>query len=524
MMALVTCLAVSAPAHAAFPGTNGKLAFSTRDPASTTGGAVRTVSPDGTGGQNIAEATGPFGSCYDEPHAAVEWSPDGRRVAFNRYYDVRIASADGTTAEDLGILGAKDFAWSPDGQRIAFVRWATQTCNDPNQTDSEADEIWVVNVDGTGLTKITTTGNCAFSDACTEIHTLSWSPDGERLAYTRFDWYLDYEHEPGQCFYCRTPQEVWFADPDTPGSDTRLAGALSEGVDWSPNGHRLLLSGGILKTINPDGTGQTSLGAEGYRAVWSPDGTKIAYQTRYAGYDGTASQPSHLYTRDADGGNPQLVSSYSDKEQGVDWQAVPVTGYARPKGATPIHLSLVPASQPCTAPDRTHGPPLAFGSCAAPQPASGNLTVGTPDANGAPAKSMGYVRYAVQVGNPGTPADEADVRLQAIVSDVRSAGTLSDYAGSLSARIGLRITDKDNTPHPGGPGAATTSDGSFTYSVPCAVTSDTTVGSTCSLITTADAVVAGVVKEGRRSIWQLAQVEIRDGADAPFLKQGLFVP
>ena len=59
------------------------------------------------------------------------------------------------------------------------------------------------------------------------------------------------------------------------------------------------------------------------------------------------------------------------------------TGYARPKGATPLRVPLVPAFQQCTAADRTHGPPLAFPSCASPAQTSGNLTVGTPDANGA---------------------------------------------------------------------------------------------------------------------------------------------
>src|SRR3954453_15234375 len=38
-------------------------------------------------------------------------------------------------------------------------------------------------------------------------------------------------------------------------------------------------------------------------------------------------------------------------------------GYPRPKGATPMRTSLAPAYKPCTAPNRTHGPSLAFQSC-----------------------------------------------------------------------------------------------------------------------------------------------------------------
>ena len=73
-----------------------------------------------------------------------------------------------------------------------------------------------------------------------------------------------------------------------------------------------------------------------------------------------------------------------------------VPGYPRPAGATPIRASLVPAYQACASPDRMHGPPLAFGSCNPPVEHSQQLTIGTPDANGRVAASIGFVRVAVQ--------------------------------------------------------------------------------------------------------------------------------
>ena len=36
--------------------------------------------------------------------------------------------------------------------------------------------------------------------------------------------------------------------------------------------------------------------------------------------------------------------------------------HPRPKSASPMQMSLVPAYTPCAAPNRTHGPPLAFPS------------------------------------------------------------------------------------------------------------------------------------------------------------------
>src|SRR6266540_822347 len=63
--------------------------------------------------------------------------------------------------------------------------------------------------------------------------------------------------------------------------------------------------------------------------------------------------------------------------------------HVRPKGASPLHASLVPAYKQCTGTgNRTHGAPLAFPSCAPPVQTSNSLTVGTPDANGAGANSI----------------------------------------------------------------------------------------------------------------------------------------
>ena len=58
------------------------------------------------------------------------------------------------------------------------------------------------------------------------------------------------------------------------------------------------------------------------------------------------------------------------------------------------------------------------------------------------------------------------------------------------------------------------------------------MGSTCAANTTADAVVPGSIAEGKRAIWELGQVGVRDGGiDDPrvdayqtFMVQGLFVP
>ena len=198
-------------------------------------------------------------------------------------------------------------------------------------------------------------------------------------------------------------------------------------------------------------------------------------------------------------------------------------------------VSLVPAYRACEAPNRSHGPPLAFGSCAPPVSESNFLTVGTPDANGAPAKSLDYVEFTVQRGDPSTVADEVDLRIRTEITDVRCKGSFyacesgqnSDYTGELDGMVPLRITDRLTLPVPGQRPATVEDIWTFRWTVPCSITADFTVGATCASETTAEAIAPGSVPEGMRSIWELGRVEIRDaGVDdyTLFAVQGVFVP
>ena len=221
--------------------------------------------------------------------------------------------------------------------------------------------------------------------------------------------------------------------------------------------------------------------------------------------------------------------------------------HPRPKGATPLRVSLVPTYKQCTSPNRTHGPPLAFPSCTPPVQTSDHLTVGTPDANGAAANSVGFYRLSV-VGDPGTPSS-ADVVIQIGISDVRCKPTTSaavctsanaadgpDYSGELQANATIRITDHNNSVSPGGgPDAATVTDIPFPANVPCATTSSGTVGGTCSIDTSMQAVQPAIPGStaNKRAVIELTQVQVADGgadgnvATTPntlFATQGVFIP
>jgi hypothetical protein len=206
--------------------------------------------------------------------------------------------------------------------------------------------------------------------------------------------------------------------------------------------------------------------------------------------------------------------------------------YVRPKGAAVLRAPLTPAYEQCTVPNRQHGAPLSSGSCNPPQLASAQLTVGTPDANGKGANSQGSIVYRVVVGDPATPANEADVSVVASLTDVRQQGTLDDYGGELLVNQVVQITDRFSGSAQNESGTVQASP--FAFTVPCAATTSTTTGGSCSLSSTFNAIMPGSVVEGGRSIWALGQTSVFDGGadgvgattgdNTLFETQGVFVP
>jgi hypothetical protein len=138
-----------------------------------------------------------------------------------------------------------------------------------------------------------------------------------------------------------------------------------------------------------------------------------------------------------------------------------------------------------------------------------------------------YLKFRVVPGNPATPADEADVKLDFHVNQVLTK-PLAPYTGEIRARILSRLTDRDaSIPQ-------TTSDFIFGVSAACVPDADPRLGSACDTATTMDALVPGAVTESKRAIWQFAQAQVFDaGPDGDvltaadntvFLRQGVFVP
>ena len=389
-----------------------------------------------------------------------------------------------------------------------------------------------MNADGSGLHNVT---NNRENQESLPV----WSPDGTKILYG----------SRTTNFFPNTPH-VWVMNADGTNQTQVTTGAGESGADWSPNGTKISYSRFSCSTTcdvqlyvaNPDGTGEQEVVPVPDRIIggpaWSPDGTKFVFQDN-----------ASIWTMNADGTGAFQVSPpprLADPGE-FDWQPTFGGGYPRPAGASPMRVSLVPAYTQCTAANRTHGPPLAFASCNPPAQASPYLTVGTPDANGAAAASLGHVRVRVAPGTPGPPHDTqvfaylelSDVRCTALASPCGAANAAggADYAGELELRVTLRITDRWNAVSPGGgPDPATMTD--YTLQLPmfssCAGTASTAIGSTCNATMNLAAFIPGVVPEGKRALWEMEQVQVRDGGpdgDAAstadnelFLKQGVFVP
>ena len=499
--AVLAALAFAAPAHAAFPGANGKIAFSY-------GGEIRVINPDGTGDTQLTNN----GAVDDNP----AWSPNGKKILFssNRTGSraIWVMNADGSGQTQVTFPSVGDDSnpsWSPDGTKISFDR--TFPYNYGGNTNECRTRLYVANADGSGETDIspTTSTNCFYDP--------DWSPDGGLIAFVStlsgMSGNLD--------------EDVWTIKPDGTGA-TRLSHHPfspypdcfdSAGPSWSPDGTKIDCNADNFRliSINRDGTGQQVVGEPGsISAVWSPDGQRVAYLNV---------DLSELRVANSSFSNP--VSIRSGGQPG-SWQ--PLTGYAHPRGASPFITYLVPAYRQCVVPNALHNPPLSDPSCNPPLQASAFLTVGTPDANGQGAKSIDAVKFAARPETPSNPADEL---IWVSLSDIRNKSDLSDYTGEVQMVANWRITDQNNGPSGTEPATVEDVPGPPPVTVPCGATADPTVGATCSIATTANSIVPGSIKAHMRMIGELGQIQIYDGGsdglvstvdNTLFMDEGIFVP
>ncbi len=251
-------------------------------------------------------------------------SPDGKTIAFESFRsgssEIWTMAADGTgPATRLTATNGPENrpgSWSPDGTKIAFH----------SARAGGSFEVYTMNADGTNPIRLT---NDPASDTFPR-----WSPDGNRIAFTSSRGGGDFE--------------IWTMNPDGTGL-FRVTNSPGEDswASWSPDSQQITFHSrrtGSLDVFRTkaDGTGTatrltfTPTDSE-YFPVWSPDGSRIAYN----GTDPITGDTS-IYTLSALDGSDQTRVTIGTGDARCDWQTLAFAGPARPVPAVFTPVSPIP--------------------------------------------------------------------------------------------------------------------------------------------------------------------------------------
>jgi TolB protein len=270
---------------AAPPGDNSRIVFATDrhgpDPVGDHGNPeIYIMNPDGTDQRRLT-----YENAADETPAL---SPDGSMIAFASQrnggtFEIFLMNSDGTNQRrltdftKLGI-GAVQPAWAPDGKRILFKSRVKRI------------DLYVINVDGTGLVKLT--------DEPRGVNTPAWSPDGRKIAFANLR---------------HGPPEMYVMNPDGSGQ-IRLTFNTWKDVrpSWSPDSRRIAFHSDRdgemeIYVMNADGSDTRRLTRnpteDGFPS-WSPDGKRIVFHRRVLGHGA-------IFTMNADGSDVRRLTEIS---------------------------------------------------------------------------------------------------------------------------------------------------------------------------------------------------------------------
>jgi len=242
----------------------------------------------------------------------VSWSsdtPDGERIT------TAIVQADGTQPQTMPIpdptlnLGCN--VWSPDGKQMACAGW--------EDSNHKRNGVYIADgPDGTNLTRLTRNPLGTTDDP------MDFSPDGSQIVFLRsepvedaFFGSLYVVNVDGSGLHRITP----------PGSHTQSARWSPDG-EWIVFGSTGSTPGNVIEVVRPDGTGQKTVfedpdGGSAFTPVWSPDSHKIMFalfgNSEYSKPEDEMN--NKLYVINEDGKGLAVVLDTPDLKKLADWEA-----------------------------------------------------------------------------------------------------------------------------------------------------------------------------------------------------------
>jgi Tol biopolymer transport system component len=230
--------------------------------------ALFTMNVDGTGQKALTDNT-VFGS-------VASWSPDSTKIVFNPWHNteappfIAAINADGSNYIELtqGRNDDNNPIWSPVGDEILFSSWKSGRL-----------QVYRIKSDGTGLVQLTSSSGGNDSPV--------WSPDGTKIAFVSWrDSQYPNDCKGGDCNF-----DIYVMDADG-SNQTRITDNPAE--DWAP--------------------------------IWSPDGTKIAFQS-------LRDEPAHpkdcgnscnseIYVMNLDGSNVIRITNNGTPDFNIAWRPI----------------------------------------------------------------------------------------------------------------------------------------------------------------------------------------------------------
>lgn len=305
-------------AEAATPGADGHIAFQRfllQDKPLQAD--IWVANPDGSGERRITRA--PRGLIDGDP----DWSRDGQRVAFQRCVSldgpctIWSVNADGSNPRRLDpkkahCLNTESPAWSPSGEQVAFE------C----KTRSDSGDIYsiaVINSDGSGV-HFAVRGSAAVG-----FGEPQFSPNGSQLVLdrrsfagaTKIGTYV--VNVDGTGLRRITPWSLRAGDhPDwSPDGKLILVRSSSYGAAASPQGN--------LFTVHPDGTALRRLTrftqsvSVLQNGSFSPDGRSIVFATTEGAVKKSGSNLPDVFAMSLDGTGMRAVTRSKNWDGAPDW-------------------------------------------------------------------------------------------------------------------------------------------------------------------------------------------------------------